>query len=72
MYGRLLKNIIKRKLFKGKAIVITGARQTGKTTLAMDLIHESRYGVNAAIFNCDNPSQQQAKRTLPPEKNIFL
>jgi predicted AAA+ superfamily ATPase len=31
--NRSLKDIISRKLGKGKAIIITGARQTGKTTL---------------------------------------
>lgn len=39
---RLLKDEIKTKLFKGKAIMIYGARQTGKTTLVKDLIQSEQ------------------------------
>src|SRR5690606_19874361 len=33
MINRILREKIKSKLFKGKAIILTGARQIGKTTL---------------------------------------
>lgn len=58
MYKRILKEHVLGHFFKGKAIAITGARQTGKTTLAKDLIrsypeHTSRE------FNCDNPTDRE-------------
>lgn len=42
MIERLLKDEIKTKLFKGKAIMIYGARQTGKTTFVKDLIQSEK------------------------------
>jgi predicted AAA+ superfamily ATPase len=33
MFVRTIENVIKRKMHTGKAIVIIGARQVGKTTL---------------------------------------
>lgn len=58
MYERLLQKTIEQKFFKGKIIIITGARQTGKTTLALELIKRfSRKEVR--LFNCDNPTDRQ-------------
>ena len=39
MIGRKLNIILTNRLFTGKAIVLTGARQVGKTTLLRELIH---------------------------------
>lgn len=58
MYFRLIKDEIFSRLFQGKTVVITGARQTGKTTLSKEIVQES--GVESVIFNCDNPSQREA------------
>ena len=33
MYNRTLKNILENKINKGKAIILIGPRQVGKTTL---------------------------------------
>jgi uncharacterized protein len=38
MVKRFLKDIIRKDLFKNKAIIIYGARQVGKTTLVNELI----------------------------------
>ena len=54
MYQRKLKTKIERKFFKGKALILIGARQTGKTTLVRTLIDESKYKSNFISFNCDN------------------
>ena len=54
MYERILQKKIQKNLFKGKAMVIAGARQTGKTTLAECLIKESKHKTSTIIFNCDN------------------
>lgn len=41
MISRILEKSIKAKLGRGKAIILTGARQVGKTTLLKDLFKES-------------------------------
>ena len=38
MYQRILENIIKEKIGSGKAILIVGARQVGKTTLIKKIL----------------------------------
>jgi predicted AAA+ superfamily ATPase len=52
MINRILYGEIKAKLNKGKAIIITGARQTGKTTLVRQLADEHK---NNLFFNSDEP-----------------
>ena len=51
MIKRYLENIIRENLFKGKAIVIIGARQVGKSTL-LDIV-AGGLDVKIAKFNCD-------------------
>jgi predicted AAA+ superfamily ATPase len=58
MYPRAIKNRILDRMFKGKAIVIAGARQTGKTTLALDIV--SKWEDRVRIFNCDNPTDRES------------
>jgi predicted AAA+ superfamily ATPase len=48
---RAIGAAVKSKLFRGKVIVIYGARQVGKTTLVRELLKE--VGVESAYFNCD-------------------
>ncbi|HVU97297.1 MAG TPA: ATP-binding protein [Puia sp.] len=48
IYQQIIKN-----LFKGKAIIITGPRQVGKTTLLQALMNESDRKV--LYLNCDEP-----------------
>jgi predicted AAA+ superfamily ATPase len=43
MYSRILENIVKDKIGSGKAIIIVGARQVGKTTLIKSLLKEKDY-----------------------------
>lgn len=50
---RTIYNSIKSALFKGKAIIITGARQVGKTTLLKTLAEE--YKDQHIYLNCDEP-----------------
>lgn len=53
MIKRTITNIITKRLNKGKAIIILGARQTGKTTLIKNLFGELD---NEVLFlNCDEP-----------------
>ena len=52
MIERLLKPVIEEKLNTGKAIILLGARQTGKTTLLKHLV-ENKKGV--LWLNGDEP-----------------
>ena len=45
MIQRSLVHSIQNKLFSGKAIIVLGARQVGKTTLITDLLLKSRHDV---------------------------
>jgi len=71
MYKRILKDKIKDKLFKGKAIIIIGARQTGKTTLSLELIKDCPEKVRT--FNCDNPTDRDllSNRDIEFLKNLI-
>lgn len=48
---RQLEAIIKKSLFKGKIIIVYGARQVGKTTLVQKIAQDS--GVAFGYLNCD-------------------
>ncbi len=51
MIARILKNNIEQKLSKGKAVIILGARQTGKTTLLKKIVDKKE---NFLWINADN------------------
>lgn len=48
---RQIEPVIKKSLYKGKIIIIYGARQVGKTTLVQKIAQES--GVPFGYLNCD-------------------
>ena len=52
-YLRAIEPGIEAALFKGKAVVIYGARQVGKTTLVRDIL--AKYPERALYLNCDEP-----------------
>ncbi len=58
MIERKLFVEIKKKLFKGKAIIITGTRQTGKTTLLEWLEKETNH--KSLLLNCDEPDTRKS------------
>ena len=55
MYSRELENSIKNKIGTGKAIIIVGARQVGKTTLVKHLLKDQEY----LFFDADDPTIRQ-------------
>lgn len=57
MYKRILEKNIKKSFFKGKIIILVGARQTGKTTLAEHII-KSFPNKKSQSFNADNPTDR--------------
>jgi predicted AAA+ superfamily ATPase len=58
MYKRLIKAQIEDKFFQGKIIILTGARQVGKTTLALDIIKNLGQEDRTITLNCDNPGDR--------------
>lgn len=55
MYSRILENIVRDKIGRGKAIIIVGARQVGKTTLIKNLLKGKEY----LFFDADDPTIRQ-------------
>ena len=58
MYKRILTENIEKKLFKGKAVIMIGDRQTGKTTVALDIVRRLSETGQAKVFNCDDPDDR--------------
>jgi len=52
-YPRLIQPAIEQSLYKGKVIVLYGARQVGKTTLIRTL--QEKYPADSLYLNCDEP-----------------
>ncbi len=53
MIERLLKNLIEKRLYRNKAIIVIGPRQVGKTTLLKMLVSDTKHKV--LEWNCDEP-----------------
>jgi predicted AAA+ superfamily ATPase len=72
MLRRTLFTNIRSYFFKGKAILITGARQVGKTTLLKQLMDEWQ-PEDVSFLNCDEPdiSQQLENVTSTQLKNLI-
>lgn len=67
MIQRQLQSVLKEKLHKGKAIILIGARQTGKTTLLKELIKDQDYALwlNADDMDVRNIVQSLTISRLP-------
>ena len=77
MYIRTLENIILDKLNKGKAIIIIGARQVGKTTLIKKVLANKNYlfldADDPTVRNLlTNPNTEQIRNLIGKHKIIFL
>ena len=57
-YERAVQPAVEAALFKGKVIVIYGARQVGKTTLCRAILRD--HPENAIYLNCDEPDIRSA------------
>ena len=55
---RTIQNNLEAALFKGKIVVLYGARQVGKTTLVNAIL--AKYPDDSAYFNCDEPDIRAA------------
>jgi predicted AAA+ superfamily ATPase len=78
MIQRQIQPLIEQKLFKGKIIIIYGARQVGKTTLIKFFQYE--YSDKSLYLNCDEPDIRNfltdvtstRLKTLIGEKKLIL
>ncbi len=76
---RTIKKSIESRLFKGKVLIIYGARQVGKTTLIKEI--QKRYSDTSIYFNCDEPdirevfadaTSTEIKAFIGDKKLVFL
>jgi len=56
--SRTIQKSVESSLFKGKIVVIYGARQVGKTTLVKLIL--GKYPESSGYFNCDEPDIRSA------------
>ncbi len=77
MYIRTLSDTIENKIGKGKAIILIGPRQVGKTTLIRNLINDKKHlfldaddPTVRSILN--NPNTEQIRSIIGPNKIIFI
>jgi len=55
---RAIQDSIEKSFFKGKVIIIYGARQVGKTTLVTEI--QKKYADQSLYLNCDEPDIRSA------------
>ncbi|MCF8227693.1 MAG: ATP-binding protein [Bacteroidales bacterium] len=71
MIKRELYDILLKHFFKGKLLVIFGARQTGKTTLIKEL--QKKYQRDSIYLNCDQPNvAEQLRNRSSQELNLVI
>lgn len=64
MFARSISSLIRSKIGKGKAIVVVGPRQVGKTTLIKHLLSNQKH----LFLNADDPVTRQALTTPSTEQ----
>ncbi len=64
MINRVLEENIKNKMGKGKALVLIGARQTGKTTLIQNILAKAPH----LFFNGDDPKDRATLEEINTEE----
>lgn len=77
MYSRTLETNIKNKLGRGKAIILIGPRQVGKTTLIQTLLKNTNHlfldGDDPTVRNLlTNPNTEQLRRIIGKHDTLFI
>ncbi|MEI7726429.1 MAG: ATP-binding protein [Bacteroidota bacterium] len=78
MINRILESEIRKRLFAGKAIIVTGPRQVGKTTLIKKIIHDMTNvlfldGDDPTIMKLlDRPDTEQIRQIIGKNKIVFI
>ena len=67
---RKMYSLVAARMFKGKAIILIGPRQVGKSTLFRMLDEEN--GLNALMLNCDDPDVRLMLTSLSTAKMRLL
>ena len=71
MIHRKLQSVIEGNLFKGKAIILIGSRQVGKSTLFNQIIKERKEA--ALTLNCDEPEVKEMLTNInTPELKMLI
>ncbi len=64
MFDRIIENTIKEKINVGKAIVVVGARQVGKTTLLNKILKNKDY----LFLDADDPATRNLLQSPTTEQ----
>lgn len=77
MFARTIESTIREKINSGKAIIVVGARQVGKTTLLKEILKGKEYlfldADDPSIRNLlQNPTTEQIRTFLGEYKYVFL
>lgn len=77
MYKRYLEEKITKKTGKGKAIIVVGPRQVGKTTLLKNILGSKDYlfldGDNPKVRSLlDDPNTEEIKNIIGKHKLVFI
>ena len=77
MFARTIENKISEKIDSGKAIILVGARQVGKTTLIKKILKDKDYlfidaDDPATRTTLTNPTTEQIRTFLGDSKYVFL
>jgi predicted AAA+ superfamily ATPase len=77
MILRSIKNLIEKNINSGKAIVLVGARQVGKTTLIQEILQDKSYlfwdGDDPATRSLlTNPTTEQIRTLIGEHQFVFL
>ncbi len=77
MFARTIENRIKEKMNSGKAVVVVGARQVGKTTLLNEILKDKAYlfldADDPATRNLlQSPTTEQIRTIIGDYKYVFL
>jgi len=66
MYDRFIRKSIESWLFKGKIVIIYGARQVGKTTLSKQIL--DKFGKDSLYLNCEIESVKDELSKAEPAR----